>query len=143
MESHNENNTWDIIPHPPAGRDIIGSRWVFTRKTDAGGHILQYKARLVALGYSQRPRFDYDTSYSPVVSLTTVRTLIAIATKEKLHLHQMDVKAAYLHGKIDKDIYMKQPPGFLEKSQPNGICKLNIDLSSIHNKITRNNYLLL
>ena len=45
-------------------------------------------------------------TYSPVVSLTTIRILIAIETKEKLHLHQMDVKAAYLHGKIDKDIYI-------------------------------------
>ena len=46
-------------------------------KTDAGGYILQCIARLVAQGYSQRPGFDYDMAYSPVVSLTTVRTLIA------------------------------------------------------------------
>ena len=128
MKSHYENNTWKVMSNPPAGRDVIGSRWVFTRKTDAKGRIVQHKARLVAQGYSQRPGFDYDITYSPVVSLTTVRMLIAIATKEKLHLHQMDVKAAYLHGRIDNDIYMKQPPGFTAKSQPNDICKLNKSL---------------
>ena len=77
MESHTENNTWEVIQEPPFGRDIIGSRWVFTRKIDADGNIIQHKARLVAQGYTQRPGFDYDIMYSPVFSITTVRLLIA------------------------------------------------------------------
>ena len=128
MESHRENNTWQVMENLPTDREVIGSRWVFTRKTNADGHVIQHKARLVAQGYSQRPGFDYDITYSPVVSLSTVRILVAIATKEKLHLHQMDVKAAYLHGRIDRDIFMKQPPGFISKSCPNGVCKLNKSL---------------
>ena len=67
IQSHIENNTWDIVQNPPTGRDIIGSRWVLTRKTDADGHIGQHQARLVVQGYNQRPGFYYDTTYSPVV----------------------------------------------------------------------------
>lgn len=123
--SHKINKTWKIVPSAPSGRDIVGTRWVFTKKTDSKGNVVQYKARLVAQGHSQRPGHDYDATYSPVVSLCTIRTLIAIAIKEKMHVHQMDVSAAYLHGEIDKEIHIHQPPGYADRRFPKGCCKLN------------------
>ena len=68
---------------------------------------MQYKARYVARGYSQIQGLDYDETYSPTTRFTSIRTLLQKATNEKLHIHQMDVKGAYLHAPIDKDIYIQ------------------------------------
>ena len=73
---------------------------------------MTYKARYVARGYSQIPGIDYDETFSPTTRFTTIRMLLQKAVNESLHLHQMDVKGAYLNAPIDKDIYVQQPPGY-------------------------------
>ena len=82
------------------------------------------KARLVAKGYSQQDGIDYDETFAPVVRMTSLRTVIAIAAAENMVLHQMDVDAAFLHGTLTEEIYMKQPEGFVDSSQPNKVCCL-------------------
>ena len=102
--------TFQEVTLPP-GRKAIGCRWVFKRKRDADGHILKYKARLVAQGFSQQPGIDYEETYAPVSRITSLRILLAHAATLGLSLGQMDVEGAYLNGKLDVELYMKIPEG--------------------------------
>ncbi len=69
------------------------------------------KARLCAQGFSQIPGVDFNETFAPVVSFRSVRTLLAIAAAEDLDLDQMDVKTAFLYGKLADEVYMSQPDG--------------------------------
>lgn len=116
-----ENDTWKLTELPP-NRKPIQCKWVFKTKRDADGRIVRYKARLVAKGFTQQHGIDYGETFSPVVRYTSIRMLLAISAKYNLEIEQMDVVTAFLHGKIDEDIYMVQPPEF---AQDNRVCKLN------------------
>ena len=89
-------------------------------KTD--GSIDKYKARLVAKGYKQKG-LDYFDTYSPVMIITSIRMLIAIATLHNLEIHQMDVKTAFLNSDLNKEIYMDQPEGFISLGQEKRVCR--------------------
>ncbi|KAL3675653.1 hypothetical protein R1sor_025601 [Riccia sorocarpa] len=95
----------------PVSATLVDYRWVFVRKRGPDGKILRYKARLVARGFSQRPGFDFTTTYSPVMDLTTYRYLIAFSVQIACNIHVMDVVTAYLYGKLDTEIYMQVPVG--------------------------------
>ena len=60
----------------------------------------KYKARFVAHGFSQKEGIDYDVIFAPVSRYTTIRSIIALATSQGWNLHQMDVKATFLHDLI-------------------------------------------
>ncbi|EEQ39270.1 hypothetical protein CLUG_03398 [Clavispora lusitaniae ATCC 42720] len=106
MQAHHENGTFTLVPLPPNVKPI-GCRWVFNIK-DKG----LYKARLVAKGYTQKEGIDYEETFSPVIKHTSLRLLLAIAGRLKMHVHQMDVKTAFLNGDLKEDLYMRQPPGY-------------------------------
>ena len=63
-----------------------------------------------------------------MVKLTTIRLVMGIIATEDLHFEQLDVKTAFLHEDLKKDIYMKQPMGFSEKGKENMVCKLTKSL---------------
>ena len=88
------------------------------------GSVEKYKARLVAQGFGQKAGIDFFDTYSPVVHITTIRVLLALASIHKLFIHQMDVKTAFLHGDLDEEIYMNQPEGFSVPGQEHKVCKL-------------------
>lgn len=90
-------------------------------KYKANGEIDKYKARLVARGCSQKFGIDYEETFAPVVRYDSVRTLLAIAAAQDLEIYQFDVKTAFLHLNLDKNIYMKQSYGFKKNYQ---ICLL-------------------
>ena len=100
------NETWELEP-PLKDANIVGSKWVLKVKRDADGNINRYKARLVAQGYSQTQRLDYEEVFSPVARYSSIRTLLALANKYDLEVHQMDVNKALLNGTADHDIYME------------------------------------
>ena len=91
-------------------------------KTD--GSIEKYKARLVEKGYKQKEGIDYFDTNSPVMIITSIRMLIAIATLHNLEIHQMDVKTAFLNSDLNKEIYMDQPEGFISLGQEKRVCRL-------------------
>ncbi|GJY05292.1 retrovirus-related pol polyprotein from transposon TNT 1-94 [Tanacetum coccineum] len=82
-------------------------------------------ARLVAQGYNQQEGIDYDETFAPVVRLEAIRIFLAFATYMNLIVYQMDVKSAFLNGKLEKEVYVKQPPGFERNEFPNHDCKLD------------------
>lgn len=110
-ESHMSIGTWSLVPLP-AGRQAIGSRWVFKEKKDASGQTARFKARLVAQGCGQRFGVDYEEVFAPVAMQPTLRVLLTVAGHRKYQVRHIDVKNAYLNGILKEEIYMHQPPGY-------------------------------
>lgn len=121
LKSLLQNNTWEYVSCP-FNKNIVDSKWVFSIKIDAFGNP-KYKARLVARGFSQQYLIDYKEVFAPVVRINTFRLMIAFANQHNLLIHQMDVKTAFLHGKLEEEIYMRIPEGIVQSK--NKVCKLN------------------
>ena len=90
----------------PEGAKPFQTRFVLTRKKSPDGSTKRYKARLVVRGYLQG---YVDQTYAPVVDFNTIRVALALAIQRGYTIHQMDVKTAFLQGKIDEDIYVLPP----------------------------------
>jgi hypothetical protein len=108
-----QNQTWHLVPFR-RGLNIIDSRWVFKVKHRPDGSVDRYKARLVAKGFKQHHGIDYDDTYIPVVKATTIRVILSLAVTQGWHMRQLDVDNVFLHGFIDEDVYMLQPPGYVD-----------------------------
>ena len=125
IESMKANDTWELV-FPPDEANIVSSRWTYRIKTDANGAIEKYKARLVARGFSQVHGIDYLDTFAPVISMTSLRTFLAISAWLKVRPHHLDVVTAYLNSSLTDTIFMKQPDGFV-KLAPSGkpyACRL-------------------
>ena len=79
---------------------------------------------MVAQGYNQKYRTDYDEIFCPVPRFESFRSLIALAAKHKLQLHQLDDAIVLLNGELKEEIYMKQPQQFEVKGKEHLVCKL-------------------
>ena len=96
-------------------------------KYGANGQVDKLKARYVAKGYAQIEGLDFFDTYAPTSKPETLRILLAIAAQKDPHLGHMDVKSAYLHSKIEEEIYLEQPRGFVKKANSGQklVCKFN------------------
>lgn len=108
--------------YPPPNRRPITAKWIFKIKYKANGELDKYKARLVARGFTQQSGVVYQETFSPVVRLESVRVLLALAAQHKLFMVNFDIKTAYLHGRIEEDLYMTQPEGYVQPGDL--LCKL-------------------
>jgi histone deacetylase 1/2 len=118
------NNTWHLVPRPK-GKNVVGCKWVYKIKRKADGSIDRYKARLVAKGFKQQYSIDYEETFSPVVKAATIRLVLSIAVSNGWSLRQLDVQNAFLHGILEEEVYMQQPPGYADKAHPTYVCKLD------------------
>nr|GEY52414.1 retrovirus-related Pol polyprotein from transposon TNT 1-94 [Tanacetum cinerariifolium] len=103
---------------------IIGTTWVFRNKLDKNGIVSRNKARLVAQGYNQQDGIDYVETYIPVARLESIRILLAYAYALDFKLFHMDVKRAFLNCFINEEIYVAQPPGFINFEKLDHVYKL-------------------
>ena len=127
MDLLHKNATWDLVPLPK-GKHALPCKWVYKLKVTPTDARPKYKARLVAKGFKQEKGVDFDEIFSPVVKMTTLRCVLALATREDMELVQMDVKTAFLHGDLHEDIYMQQPEGFAANGKEKLVCKLKKSL---------------
>lgn len=118
------NKTWSLVDLPK-GHRAIPCRWVYAIKRNVDGEVERYKARLVAKGCHQRFGIDFHETFSPVVRYSTIRILLALAVKEKMYLHQLDVSTAYLNSDLHDEIYMQQPQNFKDSRFPNKVMRLH------------------
>src|ERR1700733_8776843 len=118
LEALRRRETFQLVPRPQ-GRKVIKNRWVFDVKTDG-----RKKARLVAKGFSQVEGLDYDAVFSPVVRFETVRLILSMAALNDWYMTGLDVRNAYLYGKLDEEIYMEQPEGFVVPGREHEVLRL-------------------
>ena len=90
----------------PKGMKVIGTKWVFRNKRDERGIVIRNKARLVAQGYTQEEGIDYEEVFAPVARIEAIRLSLAYGSFMGFTVYQMDVKSAFLYGKIDEEVYV-------------------------------------
>ncbi|GKB09295.1 putative RNA-directed DNA polymerase [Tanacetum coccineum] len=123
IQSMYDNQVWNLVD-TTTGLKTVGCKWIFKKKTDMDGKVHTYKARLVAKGYTQTHRIDYEETFSPVAKIKSIRIMLAIAAFHDYEIWQMDVKTAFLNGKLTEDVFMAQPEGFENAKYPKRVCKL-------------------
>ncbi|GKB90847.1 copia protein, partial [Tanacetum coccineum] len=116
------NDIWELVPQP-RNMTIIGTKWVFRNKLDENGIVSRNKARFVAQGYNQQEGIDYDETYALVARLEFIRILLAYCALD-FKLFQMDVKSAFLNDFINEEVYVTQPPGFINFKKLDHVYKL-------------------
>ncbi|GJY71137.1 putative ribonuclease H-like domain-containing protein [Tanacetum coccineum] len=116
----------------PYGKKAIGAKWVYRNKKDERGIVIRNKARLVTQGYTQEEEIDYDEVFAPVVRIEAIRLFLAYALFKDFVVYQMDVKSAFLYGKIEEEVYVCQPLGFEDPEFPDKVYKVEKALYGLH-----------
>nr|GEU58356.1 reverse transcriptase domain-containing protein [Tanacetum cinerariifolium] len=94
---------WTLVGLPNRKR-AIGSKWVFRNKKDEMGIMIRNKARLVAQGYTQKERINYDEVFTPIARIEAIRLFLAYDSFKNFVVYQMDLKSAFLYGKIKEEV---------------------------------------
>ncbi|GJX60539.1 retrovirus-related pol polyprotein from transposon TNT 1-94 [Tanacetum coccineum] len=79
----------------------------------------------IAIGSKWEEGIDYDETFAPVERMEAIRIFIAFVTYMNFKVYQMDVKSAFLNGKLKEEVYVKQPPGFESSEFTYYVCKLD------------------
>ncbi|GKF00383.1 putative ribonuclease H-like domain-containing protein [Tanacetum coccineum] len=99
----------------------IGTKWVFRNKKDERRILIRNKARLVAQWYTQEEGINYDEVFAPVARIEAIRIFLAYALFKDFVVYQMDVKSAFLYGKIEEEVYVCQSSGFEDPDFPDSV----------------------
>jgi hypothetical protein len=121
-----ENDTWDLVPLPK-GRKLVRCKWVYRTKYASDGSVERHKAQLVSKGFSQVEGIDYNETFSPIAKMNSIHLVLALVASHKWEVHQMDVKSTFLHGDLQEEIYMEQPPGYVQNDS-SLVCHLKKSL---------------
>ncbi|GJU69833.1 putative ribonuclease H-like domain-containing protein [Tanacetum coccineum] len=121
-----------VLVDLPYGKKVIGTKWVFRNKRDERSIVVKNKARLVAQGFRQEEGIDYDEVFAPVARIEAIRLFLAFASYMGFTVYQMDVKSAFLYGTIEEEVYVHQPPGFVDPAHPNKVYKVIKALYGLH-----------
>nr|GFD32107.1 retrovirus-related Pol polyprotein from transposon TNT 1-94 [Tanacetum cinerariifolium] len=107
------------------GKSVIKTKWIFKNKKDESSSVIQNKATLVAVGYSQQEGIDYDETFAPVARIEAIRLFLAYAAHKDFTIFQMDIKATFLNGILKEEVYVGQPPSFVSKQYPDHVYDLD------------------
>nr|GEV57472.1 hypothetical protein [Tanacetum cinerariifolium] len=110
----------------------IEPKKVFRNKLDKRRIMIRKKARLVAQGHTQGEGIDYDEVFAPVARIEAIRLFLAYALFKDFVVYQMDVKSAFLYGKIEEEVYVCQPPSFKDPEFPDKVYKVEKALYGLH-----------
>jgi hypothetical protein len=111
--------TWKVVDRPK--QSVVDSKWVYKIKQQADDLVERYKARLMARGFTQKPEYDFDETFSSVVRYEFLRMLFALSAQKKWKSQQCDIKTAFLYDNLIEEIYMKL---LSEHRQANKIARL-------------------
>ncbi|GJS22233.1 retrovirus-related pol polyprotein from transposon TNT 1-94 [Tanacetum coccineum] len=114
---------WELVPRPDKVM-VITLKWIYKVKLDELRGILKKKSRLVARGYRQEERINFEESFAPVARLEAIRIFLAFVAHMNMVVYQMDVKTAFLNGNLREEVYVSQPDGFVDPDNPNHVYKL-------------------
>ncbi|GKC34935.1 putative ribonuclease H-like domain-containing protein, partial [Tanacetum coccineum] len=126
---HKDHSLDHVISDVQSGEE---PKKVYRNKKDERCIIVRNKARLVAQGYTQEDGIDYDEVFTPVARIEAIRLFLAYASFKDFVVYQMDVKSAFLYGKIEEEVYVCQPPGFEDLEFPNRVYKVENALYGLH-----------
>lgn len=129
MEGMHVNGVFTLVPETevPRGANICQSRYVYDIKTDEKGRLSRYKVRWVAKGFSQRYGKDYFETFSPVVRMSSINTLMNLAVRENWSMQHVDIKTCFLEADLPDSvtIYVRPPEGY---GKPGMVAKLHKSL---------------
>lgn len=118
IDSLHNNGTW-VLVQKLEWRKVVSYKWVYKIKDGIPDfEPKRFKAKLVAKGFTQREGIDDIEVFSPIVRHKSIRIILSLVTTHDMHLEQMDVKIAFLHGKLQEEIVMSQPGGFIDANNP-------------------------
>nr|GEW53395.1 retrovirus-related Pol polyprotein from transposon TNT 1-94 [Tanacetum cinerariifolium] len=103
---------------------IIKMKWIFKVKQDEFVRVLKNKARLIANGYRQEDRVDFEESFVPVACIKAIRIFVAKAANKNMTIYQIDVKPTFLNGELRKEVYVSRMEGFVDPDNPTHVYKL-------------------
>ena len=125
LKSQYKNKTWVLVLRPK-NRRIIKCKWIYVIKPNG-----LYKACLVMKGFTQVEGIDFQETFLSVTRYEAICFLFTHATLEDWEIEALDIKTMFLYGKLDKEIYMEQPEGFLKKGQEEYVCRLKKAIYSL------------
>ncbi|GJT94649.1 putative ribonuclease H-like domain-containing protein [Tanacetum coccineum] len=131
MQTFKFQNVW-VLVDLPEDKYAIGTKWIIKNKRDARGIVVRNKARLVAQGHRQEEGIDYDEVFAPVARIEAIRLFLAFASYLGFMVYQMDVKSAFLYGRINEEVYVTQPKGFVDAQHPKKVYKVVKALYGLH-----------
>ncbi|GJV76234.1 retrovirus-related pol polyprotein from transposon TNT 1-94 [Tanacetum coccineum] len=116
---------------------IIALKYIYKVKLDEYGDFLKNKARLVAKGYRQKEGINFEESFAPVARIEAIKIFIANAASKNMIIYQMDVKTAFLNGKLKEEVYVSQPEGFVDPDHPTHVYGLKQAPRAWYNTLSR------
>jgi len=126
MEAIRKNMTWRLTDRP-VSRRVLKGKWVCTVKNKVENNEnneTRHKARLCFLRNRKMKGLDFNETFAPVAKFTTIRCIRAMTAANGWELHQMDVKAAFLNGDLDEEVYVEQRNGYVDPTYPEKGCLL-------------------
>nr|GEZ99632.1 copia protein [Tanacetum cinerariifolium] len=96
-------DVWELVDRPLC-TNVINLKWLWKNKHDEENTVIRNKSRLVAKGYAQKERVDFEESFAPIARLEAVRLFIAYAANKSFTVYQMDVKTAFLYGPLKEEL---------------------------------------
>nr|GEY99810.1 putative ribonuclease H-like domain-containing protein [Tanacetum cinerariifolium] len=131
MQQFKNQKVWVLVTLPD-GKRAIGTKWILKNKRDARGIVCRNKARLVDQGHIQEEGIDYTDVFAPVSKIKAIRLFLAFASFIGFKVYQMDVKSAFLYGKIAEEVNVTQPRGFEDPNHPKKVYKVVKALYGLH-----------